>query len=299
MKLISAIIPTYNHGAFIREAINSALAQTYKNYEIIIVDDGSTDDTASIVRKFISSVGQRHEIRYIYQENSGPSSARNKGIKEAKGDYVAFLDSDDMWEPDKLAKQVRYMETNNLRGLCCAGYDLVNEAGTQIGAHQLFYENKRDVLRDLLIRNVVSTCSTVMVNRECFDIVGLFDESLQVAEDWDMWIRLIRKYDFSHIPESLVKVRVRTASQSASGDKNLQNDLKFLGKLFSDPELKNRHIVKARAYSARYLSAAIAYRENGRLSDMRACALKAGSLYPPHIFSKKFLGLVKSTVFPK
>ena len=222
--LVSVIIPVYNAQQLVKAALGSAVGQTYQDSEIIVVNDGSTDDTSRAVKNFIDA-NRFATIRYIYQNNAGPSAARNRGIKESLGKYIAFLDSDDIWEQDKLAKQIGYMKKNNLKGLCCTGYNFVDESGVVTGTHRLFYRSKSEVLRALFTKNIVSTCSTVIANRECFDAVGLFDESLCVAEDWDMWIRIIRKFDFAHIPEPLAKVRVRIGSQSFYGDKNLSNEL--------------------------------------------------------------------------
>ena len=120
-SLVSAIIPTYNSVNYISEAINSVLNQTYKNCEIIVVDDGSTDNTRKTVENYIRKYP--HKIKYFYQENKGPSAARNKGIKEARGNYIAFLDSDDLWLPDKLEKQISlFMKDVSLKLTYCGGY---------------------------------------------------------------------------------------------------------------------------------------------------------------------------------
>lgn len=296
MKLISAIIPTYNHGAFIREAVDSALAQTYKNIEVIIVDDGSTDGTNSL----LACYGNR--INYIYQENRGLSAARNRGIREAKGDFIAFLDADDVWFPDKLIMQLKEFSYSPYVGLVgCGGY-FISENGKALEQFiKLNYKSHKNLLNDLYLKNIVSGGSEVLVKNKCFERVGMFDESLKAAEDWDMWLRILSKYEARFVEKPLVKIRVSENSMSGSSnaDKMLKNELVVLDKYFSSHDTSNKSLLKAKAYSTRYLSAAIAYRENGRLSDMRACALKAGSLYPPNIFSKKFFGLIKSTIFPK
>lgn len=280
--LISVIIPTYNMEKYITDAIDSALAQTYKNVEIIVVDDGSTDFTINILKKYNS------KIKYFYQKNKGPSAARNVGIKYAKGEYIAFLDSDDVWLPRKLELQVKYFSENAFRGLIYTGYYTIDETGETVEIHKIEDFSKNKVLKDLFFKNVISTASTIMVNRECFEESGGFDENLAVAEDWDMWLRIIKRYDFDYISEPLVKVKFRKGSQSYYGDKNLNNEIRFLDKLFSDPWLRKKILLKRKAYSYRYFSAAWAFCLAGNTKKARFYILKSICIFPFKLFPDKY-----------
>lgn len=290
--LVSVIIPAYNSEKYIVGAISSILAQTYKNLEIIIVDDGSTDSTARVVKDKINAKRYPLSAKYIHQKNGGPSAARNRGIRESKGEYIAFLDSDDIWLPEKIERQVNYCIDNSQCGLIYTGYDTCDENGIIVSKFIKKEVSKKEILKNLYLKNVISTASTVMVRRECFDRVGYFDEALKVAEDWDMWIRILNLYDFYYINESLARYTIRKESQSYNGQKNLDNDLRFLDKIFSDPKMRNNALLKRRAYGARYYSAAIAYKENNSISNARGCLLKSFCLYPFDYFDKSHLVLI-------
>jgi glycosyltransferase involved in cell wall biosynthesis len=202
MPRVSVVIPAYNRAAFIEAAVETVLAQTFTDYEVIIVDDGSQDDTATVCAHLCSRDGR---VRYFYQENRGLSAARNFGIREARGEFLAFLDSDDLWEQTKLAKQVAIMETDaNVGVVYCDWADFDQSGRRTPGVHPpelgfpTIYEN-------LLYNNVIhGSASAVLIRTECFERVGLFDESLQCLEDWDMWLRIATKYRFAKVPEVLV-----------------------------------------------------------------------------------------------
>jgi glycosyltransferase involved in cell wall biosynthesis len=191
MPKVSVVIPTYNRERLIARAVESVLAQTFKDYEIILIDDGSTDQTKEILRSF------EGRIRYIYQTNAGISGARNRGIQESSGEYIAFLDSDDTWLPEKLAEQVRILDTRPEIGIVYARMPIINEAGKQIGLKPQAESGKNF---DELIRlwGDLPT-STVMVRKACFEKAGLFDTTLPPMEDIDMWIRISRFYGLYEI----------------------------------------------------------------------------------------------------
>lgn len=289
--LVSVIIPTYNSAKYIKETLDSVFNQTYKNIEVIVVDDGSVDNTREILEKYNS------KIKYIYQGNKGPSAARNRGIKEARGSYIAFLDSDDLWLPEKLEKHTSlFMKNLSLKLTYCAGY-YEDEKGSILKTFSLEKYSQQKLIEILVTRNCIGSASRVIVDKECFDKVGLFDERLEVAEDWDMWLRICRKFEFRCINKPLVKIRVHKGSQSYFGDKNLKNELKFLNKIFSDKSLKRKWILKRKAYGYRYYSAAIAYRENGEREKVRECILKSFHLFPLGFFNKSHLALVVYAIF--
>ncbi len=202
--LVSVIIPTYNRTQYICEAVDSVLAQTYRNIEVIVVDDGSTDNTEEILSQYDS------KIKYVFQNNAGPSAARNNGIKQARGDLLAFLDSDDIWFPEKLERQIQLMKQSRNTGLVSCGSYIINVSG-EITASPIIkknHENKKLFLKELMVHNVVSGGgSAALIKKKCFEELGLFSENLWIGEDWDMWIRIAKHYDIRFVEEPLIKCR--------------------------------------------------------------------------------------------
>jgi len=215
---VSVIIPTYNRAIFLVEAINSVLEQTYKNYEIIVIDDGSTDSTSEIIKQF------ENKIRYFYQENKGPSAARNAGIKNAEGDLVAFIDSDDVWLAEKLSQQVQLFDENHRLGLVSSAY---YSCDSNLNINRVIKDdrltNKKYILRKLFVRNIFPT-PTVLVKRVCFEKVGLFNESYGFAEDWEMWMRIALKYDVAYIRTPLCRCRRHNSSITFRKEEENFND---------------------------------------------------------------------------
>lgn len=202
---ISVIIPAYNSSRWLPEAIDSALAQTMKPDEIIIVDDGSTDDTQAVIRRY----GDR--VRSICQPNGGISKARNAGIRMAGGSLIAFLDADDVWSPDILRRQAEALEET---GASVVHTDFLNwncKTGNKfspVGQSQFQGECYRKFFWGIL----GSTTSAFMVRRECFDVAGLFDEDVGGAEDEEMWTRLARQFRFAYIAEPLLLRRLHDSN---------------------------------------------------------------------------------------
>ena len=201
IPLVSVIIPTYNSADYIEEALESVFKQTFQDFEIIVIDDGSNDGTGEILKKY----GDR--VRYLFQDNSGPASARNKGIRIARGRYIAFLDADDIWLPTKLEKQIGLFYQCEHLGMVTTGVCSFDERGV-FG----FSTNKRktlmhgDIARNIFLHSNVGT-PTVMVRKEVFDNIGFFEENIRQAEDDNMWIRIAANYDIELIDETLIKVR--------------------------------------------------------------------------------------------
>jgi len=213
-KLVSAIIPTYNSAKYIKEAVDSALSQTYKDIEITVVDDGSTDNTKNVLKKYIDN----REIKYIYQENNGPASARNNGIRNSSGEFIAFLDADDTWKRGKLEKQMKLFDNKNV-ALVYSDMEFFGEKIKFKCYSEMF---KRGMKRgraylDLILENFIST-STVVVRKDIFNNMGYFceDVSLFSVEDYDMWLRIIKKYNVDFIDEPLVKYRIHNNQISRS-----------------------------------------------------------------------------------
>ncbi|HOJ49664.1 MAG TPA: glycosyltransferase [Spirochaetota bacterium] len=196
--LISVIIPTYNRVGFIVDALKSVL-DNFDDIEVIVVDDGSTDNTRNTVLSFYDK-----RIRYIYQVNKGVSAARNRGISEARGEFLAFLDSDDYWLKGKLEKQINLLKET--KTLWSHTDEIWIRNGLKINKHKKHEKKEGRIYVDSLPMCIVSP-SSVVIHKSIFEKVGLFDESLMVAEDYDMWLRISSIYDISLVKENLTVKR--------------------------------------------------------------------------------------------
>jgi glycosyltransferase involved in cell wall biosynthesis len=232
MSQVSVIIPTYNQAHFVASAVESALAQTYPDVEIIVVDDGSTDDPQAALAPY------REKIHYIYQKNRGLSGARNTGFLASHGDYVLFLDSDDLIHPDKLALHVALLEAEPNFGLVYSAWQQINEDGTQV-LGEVRPSRQGQLLKELLRRSFFFFASAAVLRRACLERVGLFDESLRWGEDADMWLRLARAgYAFGYLDQPLLQYRIHAKSMTANvNPQQVQGWLAVLAKFFADPEL--------------------------------------------------------------
>jgi glycosyltransferase involved in cell wall biosynthesis len=237
---VSVVIPTFNYGRFIAEAIESVLRQTRAADEIIVVDDGSTDGTEAVVAAF------GDKVRYLRQENAGVCAARNRGVAESSGDVIAFLDADDIWHAGKIEKQLEKFAADAEIGLVhCAMREFESETGETLRLHAEGMEG--DVADELLLweRTAIIGCGTaVMVSRKAFDEARGFDTRLKVSEDWDLCYRIARRYKVGFVPEVLVDYR----SHGAAAHRNVREMERGMGifyeKAFSEGgevlQLKNR-----------------------------------------------------------
>ena len=229
---ITVVIPTYNRYTLLYRALSSLYAQTYPPKEIIVVDDGSTDETSQIQKDFPN-------IIYIYQENRGVSSARNVGIKKTSSEWIAFLDSDDEWHKEKLQTQVEFHQKNTNIMMSYTG-----EVWIRNGVHVKIPKKYRKIGKDVFLENL-SYCniapSSVLINTKIFNEIGLFDETLQVCEDYDMWLRIAIKYQIALIDEKLIN-KYAGHDQQLGFTKNLElfrmQSLKKIITLCKDKEKK-------------------------------------------------------------
>ncbi len=194
---ISVIIPTYNRINTIKRAIDSVLNQTYKNFEVLIIDDGSTDNTG----KFIENNYKDSRINYFYSKNKGVSFARNLGIKKSSGEWIAFLDSDDEWLLDKLKKQ--YEIAKEGKYLLIHGDEIWIKNSKRINQKNIHKKSGGDIFKRSLRLCLISP-SAVMINRCLFDDVGVFDESFPVCEDYDLWLRITSRYNIGFINSPII-----------------------------------------------------------------------------------------------
>ncbi|MGM0418659.1 MAG: glycosyltransferase family 2 protein [Thermodesulfobacteriota bacterium] len=210
-KKVSVIIPVYNRAGWIGDCIDSVLSQTYENFELIIVDDGSSDATQDIVKKY---KGNSENIKVLFQHNKGVSSARNLGIKAAGGEFIAFLDSDDMWKPEKLESQISYFDLHKSAFVCQTDEMWVRN-GKRVNPGKRHKKPSGDIFIPSLSLCLVSP-SAVMMKTAFFEKAGLFDEDMIACEDYDLWLRASLLFDFHIIEESLVVKRGGHADQLSS-----------------------------------------------------------------------------------
>lgn len=193
---VSVIIPTYNRGWTIGEAVDSVLAQDYRDFELIVVDDGSTDNTPEVLDAY------RGTIKVFRQENKGVSAARNRGIAEASGRFIAFLDSDDLWLPQKLSRQVEFFNTTP-DALICQTEEVWIRSGVRVNPKKRHQKPSGMIFEPSLALCLVSP-SAVMIRRSLLEIVGNFDETLPACEDYDLWLRISCRFPVYRIDTPLI-----------------------------------------------------------------------------------------------
>ena len=236
MKTISVIIPTYNYGRFLRETIDSALAQTYPALEIIVIDDGSSDDTPQILAEY----GDR--IRAIRQNNQGVGAARNTGIAAARGEYLSFLDSDDVWNPGKLEMEIARFEADPSLGMVHCGAESFDTAGNTVKVSLTGMEGwvAPELLR--LDREVIAAPgSGTMVPKRVAEEVGGYDDRLQPSEDWDFCYRIAVRYRVGFVDTVLVRYRLHPSGIHLNVSRMESAMLMALEKAFmsSDPAVQS------------------------------------------------------------
>jgi glycosyltransferase involved in cell wall biosynthesis len=207
--LVSVVIPTYNNARFVREAVDSVLAQTWQPIEAVVVDDGSTDNTAEVL------AGLGDSVKVIRQENQGPAVARNTGIRNAGGSIIAFLDSDDLYMPEKIALCVAALEQRPELGVAYTAIR-VREMDTGIVYLQDQYTHGGDLSRDLFTECKGVNTSSLVVKRSYLDQVGGFDEEFFRCQDWDLMVRLAEVCEYVHVPEVLTERRLHSGSISVT-----------------------------------------------------------------------------------
>ncbi len=282
MPTVSVIIPTYNRKALLRQALESVFAQSYRDFEVIVIDDGSTDGTEEALRPLFE------RIRYLSKPNGGPASARNRGIKEARGDYIAFLDSDDLWEPKFLEVTCDYLGRHDELAMVATGWRTLPEGKhrPRVAASLLH----GDLFRRLIEQRFIRT-SSVLARRAFMERVGGFNEGLEVAEDYDMWLRIARAYPvaFLNVPLSWG----RKHSGNLSGDRLLGRlkELEVLESHYDAARVPARVFNKARSHA--YISAGRCYMKLGRLGDAKACFEQALALTPYRFRPRRYLWRAK------
>lgn len=263
MKKFSVIIPTYKVEKYIAAAIESVIAQTYQNFEIIVVDDDSPDRSVEICQQFTDS-----RIKIVSQKNRGLAGARNTGIRHAQGDYIALLDGDDLWLPEKLEKHFEHLENSPSVGISFSRSAFIDEAGNPLGTY-LMPKLKEITPADLLRDNPVGNGSAAVIRREVLEAIKFqdnlygdieyfyFDDVFRQAEDIECWLRIAiqTNWQIEGIPEALTLYRVNSGGLSASLLKQLESLQKVIEKIRSyAPELIAEWENPTKAYQLRYLA---------------------------------------------
>lgn len=246
MPKVTVVIPAYNAMTYLPETLDSVLKQTFVDFEVLIVNDGSSDRIVTWASEITDS-----RVKLISQENQGLSAARNTGIIHAQGEYIAFLDADDLWEPTKLEKQVHCLDSKPEVGLVYTWTLLVDRqlrsTGTVTASH-----TEGNVWEKLLLGDVIGSGSSAMIRRICFETVGLFDTELSSIEDCDMWVRIAARYPLAVIKEVLVYYRQHFTNMSRDYNKMMQNSRLKIEKKFQNVPFELLYL-RPRAYGHAFL----------------------------------------------
>lgn len=285
MPKVTVVIPAYNAMAYLPETLDSVLSQTFRDFEVLIINDGSTDAVADWAAEI-----QDPRVRLISQDNKGLSGARNRGITESQGEYIAFLDADDLWAPTKLEQQVKCLDTRPEVGMVYTWTLHVDQQGNSLGRVTASHVEGK-AWEQLLLGDSVGSGSSTMVRRDCFDKVGLFDTNLTSIEDCDMWVRLAQYYPLAVIKDILVYYRQHPASMSRDYEKIARNSRLMIEKKFANVPFDMLYL-RPRAYGHTFLWLAWkVMTEGGAKETARYYARHAILHYPQMRFSTKYLRL--------
>ncbi len=270
MPEVTVIIPTYNRAETLCLAIKSVLNQTFQDFEILVVDDASKDHTKEAVSRF-----KDKRIKYIRHEtNKKEAGTRNTGVRNSNGRYIAFLDDDDEWLSEKLEKQVYLLEhgPSLVGGIYTGSFQIDRASGKTLT--QIIPTKRGDIFRDMLSRNYIGTPSVVLLKKECFEKVGLFDESILFGPDYDMWLRISKEFHFEYIRDPLTKYYVHDNRLSTNYEimiRGSESLIEKYGQLFASD---------SKSYSFRYFALGALYCYNGDVTKGRKAFFKAINLYP-------------------
>lgn len=283
--LVSVVVPTYNRRDFIGETLASVMAQTYANFELIVIDDGSTDGTREFV---LDAFGHDPRLRYISQPNSERAVARNRGIRESRGEFVAFLDSDDLWLPSKLERQVSAMWIDGAPECCFSLFDVLTSDAPNFEPVSL--PPQGDIFEPLLNHCFIGSM-TPLIQRRCFDVVGGFceDRRLLCFEDWEMWTRLASAFRWTLVPEILGRYRLHPGNTQHAADLAI-DELRM--RLMQSYRLSPRHKTSLQNYmtARRWHWATRLYRDEPRVVVRLLMRLAVQN--PRRLLFKNFWGLL-------
>lgn len=276
--LVSVVIPNYNYAGYLGGAIGTALGQTYPDVEVVVVDDGSSDGSKEV----LDAYGDR--VKAIFQQNRGVAAARNNGVRASRGEFVAFLDADDLWLPDKIERQVeRFTENRNL-GLVHVGVTEIDQAGNSLG-ERLDGGEGREVWKNLLLfspNGILGGGSGAMIPREVFDELGGFDERLSTSADWDLYFRIAIRYAVGFVAEPLLKYRVHSSNMHSNIDVMDRDMTLAYENAFGQTTAEMREI-RSRAFGALHQNLAGSYFVAGNYGKFLSHSVKSLVSHPRNI----------------
>ncbi len=252
MATVDIIIPAFNAARFLPFSLESVVSQTFDDWRILLVDDGSTDNTAEVVAPFLDRLGSK--IRYIKQENCGLPAARNTAIRASTAEFLALLDADDVWLPCRLSESLKILVERPQVGLVyglITDIDQENRPGITWGGN--LSDADGHIAPQIYMRKVEMPCPTITFRRKCVDEVGFFDETMRATEDRDLWLRIALRYEVGFVPKVLAYYRLSPNSMSTDPQRMLQAQLKFIRKHYGSEGcgLRPRQIALARSYKQR------------------------------------------------
>ena len=299
MPKVSVIIPTYNCAHYLEQAIESAMNQTYRDLEIIVLDDGSTDDTTQVVRKYEAS------IRYIRQDNRGLPAARNHAIESSSGELIALLDADDWWEPTKLAEQVSILVEDPELCLVYSDLEVVFDDGSIIPS---FLSSRplaaSGYVFDQLLQSGFIIPSTVLLRRIYLEQAGMFDESMRSHEDIDLWLRMCQRWRVAFVRKPLTHRRQGSANMTSNASLRTEYGIKVLLKTLSMPNITTtQRLTIVRQLGRVYFSRGYYYFTQGEMGKCREalrqslhCSAwnpKAWTYYTASFFPRTLIGFIR------
>ncbi len=281
---VSVIIATYNSGAYLKGAIDSVLCQSVSDLELIVVDDGSTDGTRAVVEQI-----QDDRMSYLWQPNAGQTSAKNRGIRQARGEFIGFCDGDDYWYPNKLEVQLPLFHKSQATGVVYSAVDTIDSDGNLL--YQLpvnFFRG--DVLEHLFLSNFVPF-GTALIRRKCIEELGAFDDSLSMGIDWDLWLRISAKYEFDYFPRPTYAYRIWSGQMSKNWRGRYASAFRIMEKFIRDNPGRISSRLQRRAFGNTF-----ANRARARVTEEPLAAIEDGaravSLDPLDTYTWKTFGRV-------
>lgn len=274
--LVSIVTASYNAARYLPISVRSALAQTYSPIELHVIDDGSTDDTQRVLEEF------RHDSRVTIhvRANGGQASAKNLGIRASRGELVAFLDADDCWNPDKLEREVPLLLANSRAGVIYSDVSCMNEDGDPIPAPPRQYYDGA-ITAPLFVDNFVNF-NTVVVKRECFERMGVFDESLSMGIDWDLWLRISTEYQFIYLNERTMSYRIWPGQMSKHSDKRFECTLRIMRRFLERYPSSVPEDTVSQAWAHTYANRARTLASSGRKREALRCLVAAIRIRPAY-----------------
>ena len=295
MPTVEIILPAYNAAPYLSQALDSVIAQTFADWRILLVDDGSKDETAAIAHAYRQRLGSR--LRYIHQENSGLPAARNTAIRHAEGKFLALLDADDVWLPHRLEASLRSFEGRPEIGLSYGLIEGIDPSGKVVAR---FTDRKKHpegwIASQIYMRTMDLPCPTVTFRRVCIEQIGLFDESLRATEDRDLWVRIAQRFQVACVPQVLAQYRTSPQAMTTDPQRMLTAQLRFVEKHFGSPGCGRRERRVALSWIYRQHAEALAKR--GQMRTAVFSALRALALYPLELRNVRTVaGLLRRWLF--